>query len=225
MRSEHAPRLRGLYAVTPGIADTGVLVARVEAALAGGAAMIQYRAKDAPRALAIAQARRLVALCRGHGVPLIVNDSVELALEAGADGVHLGRDDGDLREARRKMPQAIVGVSCYADPERARAAASAGADYVAIGSVFASSTKPGAVRAPLELLARAREAAGLPVAAIGGITPANAPQAIAAGADMVAVITAVFDAPDVRAAAAQFARLFDTTTPGNRNARAQPRAV
>jgi len=225
MRSEHAPRLRGLYAVTPGIADTGVLVARVEAALAGGAAMIQYRAKDAPRELAIAQAKRLAALCRDHGVPLVVNDSVELALEAGADGVHLGRDDGDAREARRKMPRAILGVSCYADPERARVAACAGADYVAIGSVFASSTKPGAVRAPLELLARAREAAGVPVAAIGGITPANAPQAIAAGADMVAVITAVFDAPDVRAAAAQFARLFDTTTPGNRNARAQLRAV
>ena len=225
MRSEHAPRLRGLYAVTPGIADTGVLVARVEAALAGGAAMIQYRAKDAPRELAIAQAKRLAALCRGHGVPLIVNDSVELALEAGADGVHLGRDDGDAREARRRMPHAILGVSCYADPERARVAASAGADYVAIGSVFASGTKPGAVRAPLELLARAREAAGVPVAAIGGITPANAPQAIAAGADMVAVITAVFDAPDVRAAAAQFARLFDTTTPGDRDARAQPRAV
>ena len=225
MRSEHAPRLRGLYAVTPGIADTGVLVARVEAALAGGAAMIQYRAKDAPRELAIAQAKRLAALCRDHGVPLVVNDSVELALEAGADGVHLGRDDGDAREARRKMPRAILGVSCYADPERARVAAAAGADYVAIGSVFASSTKPDAVRAPLELLARAREAAGLPVAAIGGITPANAPQAIAAGADMVAVITAVFDAPDARAAAAQFARLFDTTTPGNRDARAQPRAV
>jgi len=225
MRSEHAPRLRGLYAVTPGIADTGVLVARVEAALAGGAAMIQYRAKDAPRELAIAQAKRLAALCRDHGVPLVVNDSVELALEAGADGVHLGRDDGDAREARRKMPRAILGVSCYADPERARAAASAGADYVAIGSVFASSTKPGAVRAPLELLARAREAEGVPVAAIGGITPANAPQAIAAGADMVAVINAVFDAPDVRAAAAQFARLFDTTTTGNRDARAQPRAV
>jgi len=225
MRSEHAPRLRGLYAVTPGIADTGVLVARVEAALAGGAAMIQYRAKDAPRELAIAQAKRLAALCRDHGVPLVVNDSVELALEAGADGVHLGRDDGDAREARRRMPHAILGVSCYADPERARAAAGAGADYVAIGSVFASGTKPGAVRAPLELLARAREAAGLPVVAIGGITPANAPQAIAAGADMVAVINAVFDAPDVRAAAAQFARLFDTTTPGDRDARAQPRAV
>jgi thiamine-phosphate pyrophosphorylase len=225
MRSEHAPRLRGLYAVTPGAADTGALLARVEAALAGGAAMIQYRAKDAPKELAIAQARRLIALCRDHGVPLIVNDSVELALEAGADGVHLGRDDGDAREARRRMPHAILGVSCYADPERARVAASAGADYVAIGSVFASSTKPGAVRAPLELLAHAREAAGLPVVAIGGITPANAPQAIAAGADMVAVINAVFDAPDVRAAAAQFARLFDTTTPGDRDARAQPRAV
>jgi thiamine-phosphate pyrophosphorylase len=225
MRSEHAPRLRGLYAVTPGIADTSVLVARVEAALLGGASLVQYRAKDASRELALAQAKRLAALCRVHGVPLVVNDSVDLALEAGAHGAHLGREDGDPREARRRMPQGILGVSCYADPERARAAAAAGADYVAIGSVFASATKPAAVRAPLELIARAREASGLPVAAIGGITPANAPQAIAAGADMVAVINAVFDAPDARAAAAQFARLFEPTTSGNRDARAQPRAL
>ena len=226
MRSEPAPRfLRGLYAVTPGIADTGVLAARVGAALAGGAAMIQYRAKDIDRGIALAQAMRLAALCREHGIPFIVNDSVDLALEAGADGVHLGRDDGDTREARRRMPRGILGVSCYADPERARAAAAAGADYVAIGSVFASTTKPAAVRAPLELLARAREASGLPVVAIGGITPANAAQAIAAGADMVAVINAVFDAPDVRAAAAAFATLFDSTPSGNRDARAQPRAV
>jgi len=224
MESERA-RLRGLYAVTPGLDDTAALVAKVSEALAGGAAMIQYRAKDAPPQAALEQARRLSALCREHGVPLVVNDSVDLALAADADGVHLGRDDADPRVARRRMPHAIVGVSCYADPERARVAAAAGADYVAIGSVFASSTKPDAVRAPLELLARAREVSGLPVVAIGGITPENAPAAIAAGADMVAVINAVFDAPDVRSAAHAIARLFDTPAPGKHDARAQPQPV
>jgi thiamine-phosphate pyrophosphorylase len=225
MRSEGPARLRGLYAVTPGISDTAALLALVEAALAGGASMVQYRAKDAPRELALEQARRLAAACEAFGVPLVVNDSVDLALAAGAEGVHLGREDGDPREARRRMPRGILGVSCYADAERARAAAAAGADYVAIGSVFPSSTKPGAVRAPLELLARAREASGLPVVAIGGITPANAPQAIAAGADMLAVISAVFDVPDVRSAAASFVGLFEAPSTGNRDARAQPQPV
>jgi thiamine-phosphate pyrophosphorylase len=225
MRSEGPARLRGLYAVTPGVSDTAVLLAQVEAALAGGASMVQYRAKDAPRELALEQATRLAAACGTFGVPLVVNDSVDLALAAGADGVHLGREDGDPREARRRMPRGILGVSCYAEVERARAAAAAGADYIAIGSVFPSSTKPAAVRAPLDLLARAREASGLPVIAIGGITLANAPQAIAAGADMLAVISAVFDAPDVRSAAAGFARLFDSPSTGNRDARAQPQPL
>jgi len=224
MKSER-PRLRGLYAVTPAIADTAALCARVREALAGGAAMIQYRAKDAPRELALEQARGLAALCADAGVPFIVNDSLDLALEVDAGGVHLGRDDVDAREARRRMPRGLIGVSCYADPERARIAAGAGADYVAIGSVFASSTKPNAVRAPLELIARAREVSGLPVVAIGGITPGNAAQAISAGADMVAVIHSVFDAPDVRAAAGAFARLFESPVSGRHDARAQPQSL
>jgi thiamine-phosphate pyrophosphorylase len=149
-------RLRGLYAVTPEIADTRRLVALVASALAGGAALIQYRAKDAAPALALEQARALAASCRAAGVPLIVNDSVELAIASGADGVHLGREDIDPKEARARMPGALIGVSCYADPSRARAAADAGADYVAIGSVFASSTKPSAVRSPLALLQAAK---------------------------------------------------------------------
>jgi thiamine-phosphate pyrophosphorylase len=223
--TSRAAGLRGLYAVTPGIADTARLVAAVEAALAGGAVMLQYRAKDAPAALALEQARALATSCRAHGIALIVNDSPQLAADAGADGVHLGREDMDPREARRLLPRGIIGVSCYADPERARAAALAGADYVAIGSVFASGTKPSAVRAPLELIARAREASGLPVVAIGGITVENAPQAIAAGADLLAVVSAVFDAPDIRAAAASFARLFDSKGTGKPDARAQPQPL
>ena len=224
MTSERAP-LRGLYAVTPGRADTAALLELVSGAIAGGAAMIQYRAKDATRELALEQARGLAALCADAGVPFIVNDSVDLALEAKADGVHLGRDDADPRDARRRMPRGLIGVSCYADPERARIASRAGADYVAIGSVFASSTKPNAVRAPLELIGSAREISRLPVVAIGGITPGNALQAIAAGADMVAVINAVFDAPDVRAAAGAFARLFESPASGRQDVRAQPQSL
>jgi len=200
--------LRGLYAITPGMADTAALVERVAQALDGGAALVQYRAKDAAPALALEQARRLVALCRARGVPLIVNDSVELALAAGADGVNVGREDAGIAAARAALPRGIVGASCYAMPERARAAAAAGADYVAIGSVFASATKPGAVRASLEHVALARRAGGLPVAAIGGITAGNVAEVAAAGADMAAVISALFDAPDVRTTARALSRPF-----------------
>lgn len=225
MASEPARGLRGLYAITPGMADTARLCERVEACLAGGAALLQYRAKDASPALALEQARRLVALCRARGVPLIVNDSIELALACGADGVHVGREDAGARDARSALPGGIVGVSCYADAARVAPAAAAGADYVAIGTVFASPTKPAAARAPLELIAHAHAIASLPVVAIGGITLANAPQLIAAGADMVAVISAVFEAPDVEAAARAFALLFAEPLPGSRDARAQPQPL
>lgn len=225
MASEGRRALRGLYAITPEIADTAELERRVAAAIDGGAAVVQYRAKHAPAWLCAEQAGRLVAVCRARGVPLIINDSVELALAVDAAGVHIGREDGDAAAARRAMPRGIIGVSCYADPGRARDAAAAGADYVGIGSVFPSPTKPEAVAAPLELLARAREACGLPVAAIGGITQANAPQVVAAGADMLAVITAIFDADDVSSAARAFARLYETPTSGIHDVRAQPRPV
>lgn len=203
-------RLRGLYAITPQTRDTERLVELARQCLEGGAALLQYRGKQASPGLALTQARRLAALCRAHGAAFIVNDSIELALAVQADGVHLGREDEPARHARIVLPGAIIGVSCYADPQAAAAAAAAGADYVAIGSVFASSTKPAAPLAPLGAIARARAASGLPVAAIGGITPENAPAAIAAGADMVAVISAVFGAPDARAAARAFALLFDS---------------
>ena len=208
MRRDRA-RLRGLYAITPASTDTAGLVRRVSECLDGGAALVQYRAKDIAPGLALTQARALLDVCRRAGVPLIVNDSIELAAAVGADGVHLGRDDATVHEARILLPGALVGVSCYDDPERARAAARAGADYVGVGSVFPSTTKPGAVHAPLELLARAREASGLPVAAIGGITVENAASVAAAGADMLAVISALFDAADVRRAARSIASHFD----------------
>ena len=223
MGSELGERLRGLYAITPEIADTAELVARVEQCLEGGAALVQYRAKRAAPALALEQARRLASLCRSFGVPLIVNDSIEIAAASGAQGIHLGRDDAAIHEARRTLPGAIVGVSCYSNPDLARAAADAGADYVAIGSVFASATKPQAVRAPLACIAEARNA-GLPVAAIGGITLDNAQRALDAGADMLAVISALFDAPDIRSAARAFSDRFENATPDKRG-RPQSRAL
>ncbi|WP_407278775.1 thiamine phosphate synthase [Aromatoleum evansii] len=201
--------LRGLYLITPDTADSAALLAGVRRALAGRPALVQYRSKHADAALRREQAAGVAALCREAGVPFIVNDSLELALALEADGVHLGRDDGDLRAARAALgPGRILGVTCYNEWERAEEGAAAGADYMAFGAVFASSTKPAAVHAPLDLLTRARRELELPVAAIGGITLDNAPQAIAAGADLLAVIADVFDYPDPGARAAAYRAAF-----------------
>jgi len=193
-RGARVARLRGLYAVTPDLADTADLRARMEAAISGGAAAIQYRAKTADGVLRRAQAGALARAARG--ALFIVNDDAALAAAVGADGVHLGEDDGGIDDARRLLgPERIVGVSCYDDFARAEAAVAAGADYVAFGSFYASGVKPAARRAPLALLERARRL-GVPVVAIGGITAGNAPELVRAGADALAVITAVFGAAD-----------------------------
>jgi len=197
-------KLRGLYAITPESGETELLLAQVAQALAGGIAMLQYRRKSAQSA---SEARALAALCRASGVPFIVNDDLELALAAGADGAHLGRDDGDLAAARSKLKGKMLGVSCYASLDAARAAVAAGADYVAFGSVFASPTKPSAVRAPHTLFAEAR-VLNVPLVAIGGITVENASQLIEAGADAVAVISDLFDAPDIAGRARAYGKLF-----------------
>ena len=213
--------LRGLYAITPEEPETSRLVDKVAACLEGGAAVVQYRAKRLPAQSLLHQALALQAICRAHRVPLVINDALGLAIEIGADGVHLGRDDANVVEARSRFG-GLIGVSCYDDPARAASAAREGADYVAIGSVFPSMTKPHAVRAPLGALREARSA-GLPVVAIGGIDATNAAEAIAAGADMVAVISAVFEAEDVRSAARAIARLFHPVH-GSGNVRAQSRS-
>lgn len=198
----------GLYALTPDEADTPALVAKVRAAIAGGAAAVQYRNRRAPAGLRREQALALAALCRTAGVPLLVNDDIELALAVDAAGVHLGRDDGDLAAGRRRLgPGRLLGASCYDRLELAERAVAAGADYAAFGSMFASPTKPAAVRAPLALLGAARRF-GVPIVAIGGITLDNAAEAIAAGADALAVITALFGAGDVAARARAFNDLF-----------------
>jgi thiamine-phosphate pyrophosphorylase len=205
--------IKGLYAVTPDLADTELLIAKVEMALAAGARLLQYRNKSVNDDVRRAQAEALRDLCRRHSATLIVNDDVELAYALDADGVHVGAEDADIAIARARLGRGkIIGASCYDNLQRARAAAAQGADYVAFGSFFASSIKPGAVRAPLSLLPAAR-ALGLPVIAIGGITLDNAGNLIAAGADAVAVISALFAVPDPGAATRKFCQLFQATTP------------
>jgi thiamine-phosphate pyrophosphorylase len=200
----------GVYAITPETADTGRLLAQVEAALAGGVAAVQYRDKSGDIARRHEQASELAALCRRFNVPLIVNDDLRLADLADADGVHLGRDDGSLREARIILGKGkFIGASCYQSLDLARAAQAAGADYVAFGSFFASPTKPAAGRADAALLHAAAQALAIPIVAIGGITPTNAPALLDAGADSLAVLSALFDAPDIRAAAHDLNQLFE----------------
>ena len=204
-----SPDIAGLYAVTPDELDDSKLIAQVHAALSGGAKLVQYRNKRAQLATCRRQAKALLALCRRHGAPLIVNDHAALALEIGADGVHLGSEDDSIDVARAQLgPAAIIGVSCYNELETAIKAQQAGATYVAFGSFFPSSIKPDAVHAPLTLLHDAKRELMLPVVAIGGIDHANAPQLIAAGADSVAVISALFSAKDIRRAALHFSKLF-----------------
>ena len=204
-------RVRGLYAVTPDTPDTQRLVELTRRALAGGARVVQYRNKVAPRALLLEQARSLKELCAAHGATFIVNDYVDIALELDADGIHIGKDDPVYAEARRTVgPDKIIGVSCYRSLDNARAAQASGADYVAFGSFFASRVKPGAVRAPLDLLTQAKAQLAVPVVAIGGITPENAPQLGRAGADAIAVISALYDVPDVTAAAQKLIASFET---------------
>jgi thiamine-phosphate pyrophosphorylase len=204
--------LRGLCAVTLDDLLLPRLSALVRAALDGGAPFVQYRNKIAPRPLRRAQAAEMLRICRAAGARLIINDDVWLAVEIGADGAHLGTGDapgGSLLAAREALgPKRILGVSCYNDLAFGEEAARAGADYIAFGSMFPSRTKPGAVRAPLELLGEAKRRFGLPVAAIGGITLDNAPQLLEAGADILAVVSDLFDAMDIKARAEAYQRLF-----------------
>jgi thiamine-phosphate pyrophosphorylase len=194
------PTPRGLYAITPDELDAGRLAGLVARAFDGGVDWLQFRVKGGAPAQREDLAARIKALCDGAGVPLVVNDDVALALAIGAAGVHVGRDDGDPAAIRARIgPDRVLGVSCYDDAARARAMRGI-ADHVGFGSVFASPTKPQAVRAPLALFGQAR-AMGLPAVAIGGIDRTNARLPIEAGAVAVAVISDVFAAPDPARAA------------------------
>ena len=193
--------IKGLYAITPDMADTNLLLQKVEAALQGGINILQYRNKAASHKLQTQQARAILPLCRQYNVPLIINDSVKLCLTLDADGVHLGADDGNLEEVRKRIGRdKVLGASCYNRFDLALSAQQAGASYVAFGACFASRTKPNAPVASLDLFKRAKVDLNILTVAIGGITLQNAKQVILAGADAIAVINAIFNADDVKSA-------------------------
>ena len=209
--------LSGVYALTPDDNLLPRLSALVESALQGGVKWVQYRNKIAPAALRKAEASELLRVCKDYGAKLIVNDDVWLAIEIGAHGAHLGRDDlpgGSLQTARDALgSHRILGVSCYDDLARAEVAVDAGADYIAFGSMFPSITKPQATRASLDLVREAKRRFKVPVVGIGGITTKNAPQLLDAGADMIAVLTDLFDAMDIKKQAEKFQKLFKEIHP------------
>jgi len=214
----NTPELRfpaGLYGITPEWDDTDRLLEAVRAAARGGMRAVQLRRKTVSLPYKHLQARAVGELCRSLGVVFILNDHWRLALESGAHGVHLGREDGDIAAVRASVgPGLLIGASCYDEPERARHALEAGADYIAFGAVYPSPTKPQAVRAPLSLLGQARamvqdQPAPRPsVVAIGGITPDNAAAVVQAGADAIALVTGLFEADDIESAARRCAALY-----------------
>lgn len=202
-------KIKGLYAITPDLANTSLLVEQVRAALQGGTSVLQYRNKTAPAALRREQAAALLALCHEYGVPFIINDHPELCRELDADGVHLGGGDGAIATARALIgADKLIGVSCYNRFALAIQAKAQGADYVAFGSCFASSTKPAAVHAPLTLFARTRGEIDLPTVAIGGIMAENANKVVEAGAEAIAVVSGLFAAEDIQGTARTLAGLF-----------------
>jgi len=199
---------RGLYAITQtGYKSTDDIFNDVVAAIQGGATVIQYRDKNPVDAAFIAH--ELVKICHQHNIPLIINDDVDLAMLTKADGVHLGKDDGEITSARRRLGDAaIIGVSCYNSIELALAAQSLGATYIAFGRFFPSSSKPLAAPADVETLRQVKAAIHLPIVAIGGILPENGGQLLAAGADLLAVIGGVFD-NDPEQSALAYKHLFN----------------
>ena len=201
--------MRGLYLVTPNWDDTDRLLDVTEQALRAGAALIQYRHKDASPALRREQAAALLALCRRHGRPLIINDHVLLCTELDADGVHVGGTDAPLAAVRSAVgPDKIVGASCYGDLALARRAQDAGASYVAFGGFYPSTVKKYAVTTPPDIVLEAKATLCIPVVVIGGMTTENARPLVSRGADMVAAITSVVQAPDPYSAAREFVGLF-----------------
>jgi len=196
--------------------DEPRLLAAVDAALRGGVALLQYRYKSSSPAHRTWLAGRLLQRCRAAGVPLIINDSIDLAADIGADGVQMGQGDGSPEQARARLgSDAIVGVTCSDSLPRALAAESAGASYVAFGAFFPSTTKPEAKLAAIDLLRQARLALRLPICAIGGITPERAPLLLDAGADYLAVVDGVFGAADPELAAQAYGEVFRGRAPAS----------
>ena len=201
--------VKGLYAITPEETNTRRLLQLAESVLAQGIALMQYRNKGTDPVLRLEQALGLKLTCLTYGVPLIINDDIELARSMQADGVHLGQTDGDPAAAREELgPDALIGMSCYASLDRARAARSQGADYLAFGAFFDSPSKPAAARANPSILRDARRFE-LPLVAIGGIQPDNVHTLRSAGADLIAVISGLWSAPDPSEAASAYIAAFE----------------
>jgi thiamine-phosphate pyrophosphorylase len=202
-------QMKGLYLVTPNWDDTARMVDATRAALDGGAAMVQYRHKDAAPALRMEQAAALLALCRRYNRPLVINDHIDLCITLDADGVHVGGTDMSVRVARMALGRGkIVGASCYGDVGRARTAEEEGASYAAFGGFYPSLVKKYDFRTGPDILLEARQAVRLPLVVIGGMTPENARPLVARGADMVAAISSIYNDPDPCEAAKQFDQLF-----------------
>lgn len=203
-------KLTGLYVITDAhLMPRDRFVDMVEAAVQNGATMVQLREKDTPRDEVVRLGREVLAVTRRYNALLIVNDDPSVAREIGADGVHVGREDPPVEETRAMVgDDVIIGVSCYGEVDTAVAAEQAGADYVAFGSPFPSPTKRGKGSTPIGIFQAAKQRVSLPIFAIGGIHIGNAQQLIDAGADGVAVVSGVFGAPDVAAAARELAQLF-----------------
>ncbi|RDE18019.1 thiamine phosphate synthase [Motiliproteus coralliicola] len=201
---------QGLYAITDStLTPDSTLLDQVEQALRGGAMIVQYRDKSDQADKRLRQATELAQLCRRYQRPLLINDDVQLALDSGADGVHLGQTDGSLEQARQRLGNdAIIGITCHDSLELAQQAQQGGADYVAFGAFFSSATKPDARPAPMSLLTEAKQQLSVPVVAIGGINRDNAGQLIEQGADMIAVIGDLFGHPDVQASAQVLSACF-----------------
>jgi thiamine-phosphate pyrophosphorylase len=210
--------MRGLYLVTPNWDDTAALADATEQALRAGAAMVQYRHKEAGPALRREQAARLLALCRSYQRPFIINDHLELCLELGADGVHVGGTDASVAQARAALGAGkIVGASCYGDRQLALDASANGASYVAFGGFYPSKVKKYPVTTPADIVSWSKAEIALPCVVIGGMTPELAAPLVARGADMVAAISSVYGAPEIEVAMHGFARLFpEMRQPGAR---------
>lgn len=202
--------MKGLYLVTPDWDDTDRLIAITEQALEAGAAIVQYRHKTASEALRSEQASALLALCRRHAVPFIVNDHLSLCEQLDADGLHVGGTDSPVADMRAALgADKIIGASCYGDLQLALDAARAGASYVAFGGFYPSRVKKYEVTTPPDIVSRAKRELGLPVCVIGGMTPENSRLLVEEGADMVAAISSVYQSEDPRSSVSAFIHLFD----------------
>ena len=201
--------IKGLYAITPDMADLNTLIQKTRWAIEGGAFMVQYRSKIQDRAVKIQQCAAILRLCREYEIPCIVNDDVGMCRVLEADGVHLGEKDDNIAEVRRILGEdAIIGSSCYDQLNRANEAQKEGASYVAFGAMYPTSRKPNAPRASLALLREAKSEIQIPIVAIGGITMNNAHDVIETGVDAIAVINSLYESNSIKETAETFSHMF-----------------